>query len=287
MASGPMFCTSVRAAAAAAMLLGAGGCAKHYRGEGVVLQVDAAHRNVTISHRAIPGYMQPMAMAFAVRKPEELAGMTPGARVTFRLEVGRKRAAISRLRREPTGIADVPAPVPREKIAIGAAVPDFLLTDQRNRRVRFSDLRGRPVVLDFIYTRCPLPDVCPRLSANMARLQKRFAGRVHLVSITLDPEFDAPAVLAEYGRRWRADPEQWLFLTGPPERIREVAGKFGLVYWTEEGLITHTAATAVIDADGKLRALLDGSSFTSQQLLDLVAASAGLGSAIGAPDSLK
>ena len=77
-------------------------------------------------------------------------------------------------------------------------------------------------------------------------------------------------VLAEYAQRWRADSHTWLFLTGSEEAIRKVAGHFGVVYWSEEGAITHTSSTAIIDRAGKLRALVEGSSFTSQQLIDLV-----------------
>ena len=262
--------------------LGLTGCVKHYRGEGVVLKVDATRQTLTISHRAIPRYMEAMVMPFTARHTRELAGLVPGSRVTFRLEVGSKATRISHIRRESTGIEDVPtASTPR--LAVGALVPAFAFTDQNNRTVRLSDYLGRPVVLDFIYTRCPLPDVCPRLSASMARLQKRFGGRVPLLSITLDPQFDTPEVLAEYARRWQADPRSWRFLTGSEEQIRAVAAQFGLVYWPEEGLITHTAVTAIIDSEGKLAALLEGSRFTSQQLLDLTSTTLGLRAQSPAP----
>ncbi|MDQ2946724.1 MAG: SCO family protein, partial [Acidobacteriota bacterium] len=221
---------------------------------------------------AIPHYMEGMVMPFTVGDPRELADLTPGARITFRIDGTR----ISRIRRESTGIDDVPAPPPDNRLVVGDPVPAFALTDQNNQLVHLSDFAGRPIVLDFIYTRCPLPDVCPRLSANMARLQKRFGARLTLLSITLDPQFDTPEVLADYARRWRADARSWHFLTGPGDQIRDVAAKFGLVYWAEEGLITHTAVTAIIDSNGKLAALLEGSRFTSQQLLDLTSTTLGL-----------
>jgi protein SCO1/2 len=151
-------------------------------------------------------------------------------------------------------------------------MPDFALTAQDGKKVRLSDYRGQLVAVDFIYTRCPLPDVCPRLSANFARLQKRLGTRVALLSITLDPEFDTPEVLTGYARRWEADPSIWRFLTGAPDDVRAVAGHFGVVYWPEENALTHTSSTALIDRAGKLAALVEGSAFTSQQLLDLVEA---------------
>ncbi len=121
----------------------------------------------------------------------------------------------------------------------------------------------------FIYTRCPLPDVCPRLSANFAYLNKRVHD-VALLSITIDPQFDTPAVLAEYARRYGSDGERWRFLTGSIEQIREVAGRFGLIYWPEDGSITHTVATGIIGRDGRLAALVEGSSYRPEQLRDLV-----------------
>ena len=242
----------------------------------MVLKIDASRQTVTISHRAIPHYMEGMVMPFTVSDSHELENLAPGARITFRLDVTPKRTRISRIRRESTGIDDVPVPPPDNRLVVGDPIPAFELTDQNNHLVHLSDFIGRPIVLDFIYTRCPLPDVCPRLSANMARLQKRFGGQLPLLSITLDPQFDTPEVLADYARRWRADSRSWHFLTGPGDQIRAVAAKFGLVYWAEEGLITHTAVTAIIDSEGKLAALLEGSRFTSQQLLDLTSTTLGL-----------
>lgn len=210
-------------------------------------------------------------MPFPVKKPEDLNGLVPGARVSFQLEV-RKNTTIARhIAVQPSsGLEDVRLPKPVDKPATGSEVPDFTLIDQSGRPVKLSDFRGHLVAIDFIYTRCPLPDVCPRLSANFARLQRRFNGRIVLLSITLDPQYDQPQVLADYGRRWQANPSMWHFLTGSDQEIQRVAGEFGLVYWPEDGVITHTAATAIVSSEGRLAALLEGSAFTSQQLLDLV-----------------
>ena len=135
--------------------------------------------------------------------------------------------------------------------------------------VRLADYLGKIVVLDFIYTRCPLPDVCPRLSANFAALQRRMP-EVSLLSVTVDPQYDRPDVLADYAKRWGADPRRWHFLTGTLDEIRQVAGNFGLVFWAEEAMVTHTVATAVIDREGKLAAIIDTPSYRWEQLRDLV-----------------
>ena len=245
-------------------------CARHYRAQGIVLAVDRSAQRVTISHREIPGYMQAMAMPFRAESARELDPLTPGSRIQFELKVRRSATTVSHIRVEQLATGDVPIPKAQDRVAVGETMPDFTLTAQDGRAVHLSDYRGQLVAIDFIYTRCPLPDVCPRLSANFARLQKRLGSRVALLTITLDPEYDTPAVLSEYAQRWQADPQVWRFLTGPPDDVEKIAGRFGVVYWPEENAITHTSSTAVIDRAGKLAALVEGSAFTSQQLLDLV-----------------
>lgn len=249
---------------------------RHYRAQGVVLAVDRASQTVTISHRAIPGYMEAMAMPFHAESGKDLEGLTPGSRIDFQLKVSHNATVVRHIHVQQTGVDDLPIPKAEGKVAVGEPMPDFTLTDQDGHEVTLSEFRGRIVAVDFIYTCCPLPDVCPRLSANFARLQKRFGGKMELLSITLDPQYDTPAVLADYAHRWRADTVTWRFLTGSEEEIRKIAGHFGVVFWAEEGAITHTASTAIIDREGKLAAMVEGSSFTSQQLLDLVGHASGL-----------
>jgi protein SCO1/2 len=244
------------------------GCAKHYRVAGLVIQADSAQRTMLVSHRPIVHYMPAMTMPFHVGPKEDFSKLVPGARVDFELSIG-KHESVARKVRVGTTKLDYPVPQPTNKLAIGAAVPDFSLTDQAGRAVRLSDFAGRVVAIDFIYTRCPLPDVCPRLSASFAYLAKRVSDAT-LLSITIDPQYDTPAVLAEYGRRYGSDGERWRFLTGTIDQIRDVAGLFGLIYWPEDGSITHTVATGVIGRDGKLAALIEGASFRPEQLRDLV-----------------
>ncbi len=245
-------------------------CAHHFHAQGIVLAIDRPNQTLTISHRAIPGYMEAMSMPFHVEAARDLEHLTPGSRIDFQLKVTRGAVIARHVHFEQTAVDGIPLPKADDKVAIGERMPDFTLTDQAGRAVRLSGFQGQLVAVDFIYTRCPLPDVCPRLSANFARLQKRYAGRMVLLSITLDPRHDTPEVLAEYAGRWRADSHTWLFLTGSEDDIRKVAGHFGVVYWPEEGAITHTSSTAIIDRAGKLAALVEGTSFSSQQLIDLV-----------------
>ena len=139
---------------------------------------------------------------------------------------------------------------------VGETVPDFQLVDQDGRAVRLSDYRGRAVVLTFIYTRCPLPNFCPLMSKHFAeleqRLNKELPGRYHLLSISMDPEFDTPAVLKEYASRYEARTADWTFATGDAGQIDTVAQLLGLYYVRENGLISHDLRTALFGPDGRL-----------------------------------
>ena len=246
----------------------------------MVTGINPSEQIVTISHRDIPRYMPAMSMAFHVRNPADLAVLHAGAQVEFELVARKSGSYIQHLRRiggdaviEDQGDRIVLPPNP-DKVSIGASMPDFTLTDQSGRPVQLSDFRGRVVAVDFIYTRCPLPDVCPRLSANFGRLQNRFREKMGkelmLLSITIDPQYDTPQVLQGYAKIWNAQLDAWRFLTGQDSAIEVVARRFGMNYWPEEGLITHTSQTGVIGREGKLAAQIDGSSFTPSQLGDLI-----------------
>ena len=166
------------------------------------------------------------------------------------------------------GTADA-ATKPEALPTIGPA-PAFTLTAQDERRLSLSDLRGKAVVLTFIYTACA--DTCPLLTAKMAALQGRlgvdFAQRVFFVSITVDPERDTPAVLKGYGAAHGAKFEGWAFLTGTPAEIREVAKGYGIYYKkTARGDVDHTFLTSVIDPRGFLRVQYMGVRFEPAELL--------------------
>lgn len=243
--------------------------AKTYPVDGIVVAIDPASRTMLVSHRPIPGYMGAMMMPFRVGEANEMASLYPGAHVAFDLVVDKQGSVARHVRK--AGGADLEIAPPKEALRVGEPIADFRLTDQLGRVVTLADLRGKWVAVDFIYSRCPLPDVCPRLAANFAALQRRFAGdlgkRLMLVSVTVDPEYDTPAVLADYARRWGADPNGWRFLTGD---VAKLAAQLGELYWTDEGSIGHNSTTSVIDPEGKLAARVEGSNYRVDQLANLI-----------------
>jgi protein SCO1/2 len=253
----------------------------------MVLRADPASRSFVVSHETIAGLMDSMIMPFDVRDGKELAGVIPGAVVEFTLVVGDKTAYATKIKveryqsveqdprtarrlavmRQMAGLAEKP-------LEVGARVPDFTLVDQTRQRVRFSSLAGKVVVVNFIYTRCALPQFCLRVSNNFGVLQKRFAkdlGRdVVLLTISFDPQRDTPEALAAYASQWKADPRAWHFLTGPVGDVRKVCALFGVEYFPDEGLMNHSLRTAVIDRTGTLVASIEGNTYSPEQLGDLV-----------------
>ena len=253
---------------------------------GMVLQVDTARRSVVISHDAVPGVMPEMAMPFDVGNASELKGLAPGAIVSFTLvirgaashiehvqiiryeSVERDPIAARRLRLLQNATRE-PATPP----AVGQAAPDFRLIDQARAPIVLSQLRGKVVALNFIYTSCVLPQFCYRLASQFSVVQKRFkekmGGELVLLTTTFDPTRDTPERLAEYSRQWTAD-AAWHFLTGAAADVQRVCRLFGVDAFPDEGLIIHSTRTVVIDRRGMLAASIEGNEYTAKQLGDLI-----------------
>lgn len=156
-----------------------------------------------------------------------------------------------------------PAPPP---LAVLGTLPTFTFTDQDGRPYGSEDLRGKVWMAGFIFTRCPT--ICPRVSDTMAAIQKRARGLAtdfHLVSISVDPGFDSPEVLAAYARRYRASPRVWKFLTGPVDGIRDVVQDgMKIATGNVEGeqdfaSIMHGTHFVLVDRDLRIRAYHDSS----------------------------
>ncbi len=259
-------------------LLFTGSCAKHYTSTGLILKVDRPGAVVTISHDAFPGFMDAMAMAFDLAGGAQRVRLTAGDRVRLRLSVKGDRSWVDRLAVISAAPVDAgldQTPVSHLLVPVGSALPDFELTDQANVPVALSALKGRVVAVTFIYSRCPLPDYCPRMVENLRAVRARFADRMDrdlvLLTISFDPQYDTPQVLAQYAARMRAGGPGWHFLTGDPAKVERVCDAFGIQYFPDEGLITHSLQTAVIDRDGRLAATVEGKQFTPKQLGDLIA----------------
>jgi len=265
---------------------------KSYSASGLVLRTDPDHLSLEVSCQAIPGYMEAMVMTFPVRNPQALNGLKPGMMIDFKLDVRKDAAYAEQIRihayentsQEPMAarqleILDAATSAPSRNmpvLQVGDAVPDFTLIDQRRESIRFSALQDKVVAITFIYTRCPLPNFCFRMSNNFGVLHRRFANHMGkdlvLLSITFDPEHDQPETLADYARAWAKDDKDWHFLTGPTADVNKICREFGVNSWQEEGFLTHSLHTAIIDRQGRIAANLEGNEYSAKQLGDLVEA---------------
>lgn len=222
--------------------------------------------------------MPAMTMPFGVSG--SLAGAQPGDRIKAVLLVGPGGSRLEDVvvtKKASGPILTTPPALPGPPI--GADVPDFQLRNQDDQPILLRQFRGRAVILTFIYTRCPLPDFCPLMMKHFDAINRQLASRpdlaqrVHLLGVSVDPEYDTPAVLKVYGKAFVTGPgafERLDLATGAPGEIRSMANFFGLSYSPDAGQITHTLSTAIIGVDGRIVALLPSNSWRPSDALDAV-----------------
>ena len=249
--------------------------------KGVVVSVDRAGGRVTVKHEAIPGYMDAMTMPFAVSEKKILSDLKPGDIVEAKLLVGDRSShlegiVVSRPPGTPV-LETIPAQGPYGKP--GDAAPVTALVDQEGKGFSLTDLKGETVGVTFIFTRCPLPDFCPRMNLNFSEVERLLAadqklyGKTRLLSVSFDPVYDTPAVLKAFRDPFLRGvpavvPGHWRFATGTLEHIKEFAGFFGLTYLKTGEQFVHSLATAVIAPDGTLFSIRRGNDWEAKELVD-------------------
>lgn len=243
-----------------------------YPFKGKIEGLDILDRELLVAHEEIPGLMPAMTMPF--KMPEEtgflarfqgmrLERLRRGDVITATLVVKANESWIERVNvvryEPPPGMS---APVPKESKE-GESVVDVLLEDQDAKPLKISDYRGKVLVLTFIYTRCPIPEFCPRMMKNFQDLENliesdpdlREKGR--LLSVSFDVEFDRPDVLQAFGSAFVKDRgtgpfARWRLATGTKEQVGRLGQFFGLVFFKEGGDFAHSLVTVVVGPDGKL-----------------------------------
>lgn len=251
---------------------------QRYPVKGTVVSVDKRGSTVTISHEVIPGYMEAMAMSFKLKDERLLADMAEGDRVQATLVVTGLKSWLEDLvvTRETVDQSDIRSPQAKIEPAPGDEIPDFKLVNQDGKRISLHQYRGRAVVLTFIYTRCPLPDYCPLMTDNFSEIQKTLKSgaslyeRTHLLSISVDPEYDTPKILREYAAHHSADTTQWEFASGSKDEVKQVGTYFGMQYWRDQDQVVHSLRTAIIGADGKLVKLYRGNEWKPQEIVSVL-----------------
>ena len=252
---------------------------KIYQVQGVVRAVAAGESTVTIRHEAIPGFMPAMTMPFAVRATNELTGLAPGDRVAFRILVGAKDGWIDHLQKLSAGLeTNLPTTGPFrlvrdvEPLDPGDLLPDYGFTNELAQPVRLASFRGQAVAITFIFTRCPYPNFCPRMSElfadTLARLGRdpQAPTNLHFLTVSFDPDYDTPEQLQQYAQAHHYAPQRWSFLTGGLLDITALADGFGMKFWHEGEGLNHNLRTAVVDARGRVQTVLSGNTWTAETL---------------------
>jgi len=275
---------------------------------GVVQELNPAEKTITIAHDAIGSYMPAMTMPFKVQAAEALSGLQRGDAIRFRLCVTETEswiedvqktaapaageagglAAASSVRETSEKTASSPPALSSSPDCSGTGIGegknsgastrprhpllDFPFTNELGQRVRLADFRGQALAITFFYTRCPIPEFCPRLSKNFQQAALKLSAlpsaptNWHFLSVSFDTEFDTPAMLKAYAQGYQYDPKHWSFLTGPSEQIQELARLSDVTFSKENNLINHNFRTLVIDAAGHLQTVFPVSGDLSDAL---------------------
>ncbi|MCI0524842.1 MAG: SCO family protein, partial [Acidobacteria bacterium] len=204
-----IFCLFVSACSSESKSPEASNAAQRYEVKGKVVSVDKANHKVNIAHEEIKGYMEAMTMPFTLLDDWVYSELKPGSQIQATLVVDQGRSwlenpVVSNVidpnlvgRTEESGVEP----------AAGTATPDFTLVNQDGRKINFNQYRGKALIMTFIYTRCPLPDYCPLMTQNFVTINRELQNnpslrdKTHLLSVTVDPDYDKPKVLREYGAR--------------------------------------------------------------------------------------
>ena len=254
-----------------------------YQVKGVIQELLPGKKKVRIAHEEIPNYMEAMTMMFDVRDTNGLAGLQLGDTVSFRMLVTDDDGWIDQLKKldgPRTPLPPEPATFRRvrevEPLAVGDKLPDYTFTNTLGRPVRLAEFQGRALALTFIFTRCPFPTFCPRLSSNFSEAAEKLKAMAngptnwHLLSITIDPEFDTPERLSDYAQRYKGDPTHWDHLTGALIDITAISEQFGLQFWRSNPNepINHNVRTVVVDAAGLIQWITPENDWKSDTLVE-------------------
>jgi protein SCO1/2 len=260
---------------------------REFAANGIVEEVRLEAGSIVIRHQAISNYMAAMTMPFKVKSQSDLAGVRAGDEISFELHVTDNESWIDRITKTGTVLL---AKNTKLAVAPPAQIPvapennpllDYKFTNELGQAVSLNEFRGQALAVTFFYTRCPLPEFCPRLSKNFQEASEQLEAMTnaptnwHFLSISFDTEFDSPAMLKAYGEGYQYDPAHWSFLTGPPDKIAELARESGVTYQSDNGTINHNFRTLIIDATGHLQMIFPtGGNLSGQIAAEIIKAAA-------------
>lgn len=236
-----------------------------FKAEGVVVELKAGGQTVVVKHGAISNYMDAMTMPFKVKQAKELSNLRAGDKITFRLQVTDTESWIDQIARVGTAPSrenqepDNPLTEQAQPTRSRHPLLDYKFTNELGQAVSLGEFRGQALAITFFFTRCPIPEYCPRLSANFQEASRKLNAMPnaptnwHFLSVSFDTEFDTQPVLKAYGERYQYDSKHWSFLTGPADRIKELGRLSDVTFERSGGFFNHNFRTLIIDAAGHLQ----------------------------------
>ncbi|HVU27661.1 MAG TPA: SCO family protein [Verrucomicrobiae bacterium] len=255
---------------------------KTYDAHGIVRQIASDRRVITIQHDTIANYMPAMTMDFNVKDTNELNSISPDDEITFKLLVSETNSWIEGVHFVAHQIENITnnevlIHVASDELEQGDVLPDYELTAESGKRIHFSDFRGKALAFTFFFTRCPLPDYCPRMNRNFEEAREMLLADTNapanwqLLSISFDPEFDSSEVLANYASLYReTNAGHWLFAAAPTNTLAQLAPRVDLMVMRQGATISHNMRTVVLDPNGKIFCQFDGNAWTPEQLADAI-----------------
>jgi len=236
---------------------------KHYSIQGEVISEDPAKKLLTVKHGDIPGLMPAMTMTYQVAEPKQIETLKPGDKISADLVVSESKGRLEKIVLLSKGDGKSSPGTTQRIPEKGDSVPNFALVNQNGESIHLADYHGKVLLVTFIYTRCPLPDFCPRMNENFRAVQKLLQDtpgatqRTEFLSISFDPEHDTPAVLKHYASLYKKSAPgeksfDWQFAAPSVKDLPQLAQFFGLVYRPEQAQIVHSLSTTVIGPDGKV-----------------------------------
>lgn len=248
---------------------------KKYEFRGAVREIALDSSYARIEHGDIEGFMQAMTMSFPVDDKSVLKGIRVGDSIAGVLAIDDTHGYLYSVEKVGKAVMKTVEIVDRtHSLKIGQPFPDFQLINHDNKSFKLSDYSGKVVLFTFIFTRCPFPDYCMRMSGYFEKLQKlikkdaELKGKVQLISISFDTANDTPEVMKSYSKSYTNDLSNWTFATGADSVIKQIADNSGLIYLKgENGMFDHNLSTVMIDKKGTLHSINTGNNWTPEEMI--------------------
>ena len=262
---------------------------RSFSARGVVRELPAGSQTVVVQHEAIPGFMPKMTMEFNLRNTNEVRGLRPGDVITFLVRANEDESWIENIQRSGSNPVAKVAPADPSSAALlriahlkpGDRLPDIELLTEGGDSIKLSHFEGSAVAFTFIFTRCPLPDFCPRMSTDFSRarelLRQQSGGPTNwqFLSLSFDPEFDQPGVLTRYAFSYRgANLDRWLFASAPTNVTAALAPLLDFRFANEGGSFLHNLRTVVLDPQRRVYRQFDGNRWKPEELAQALAEAA-------------